>query len=483
MSTALTPEDSLFRLVDRVATHLEPVSVQSHGLKAILQSWLGFLAAQSEAAIIWTKLPRGRGWQELLSQYGHAQPRSHLYCLDRPRQEGGNRPQVAPPQLRLPLPDRRLWRGEYLLLFCLPSGSGVLLAQRHPPASQRGPQAGEATAAQRVELRVVSSLQPTVVSEVRAALQQMLYTCLQTYPDHVEWTDLLSHWETVCPPPASSTNLAWLDQFLCWQWQKQAQLGHQVSRYRRQAQSATDLSRQNESLMSQLQLREEFCHAIGQELRTPLANIKMALSLLTSSKLPPQQQQRYLTLISHECDRQSSVINGVLDLLQIEVNARQVTPAPSRLIETVPAVISTYQPLAEEKGIRLTCTITDDLPSLACPEAWLRQIMIHLVHNSIKYTPSGGEAWVAAQQRQADRVEVVIQDTGQGIAPNEVPKIFDHFYQGRQQPPDQPEGAGLGLTIVQQLLTHCGGTITVNSHPGKGTTFRVYFPTHEEPEQ
>jgi len=476
MSTASTPEDSLFRLIGRVAANLEPVSVQSYGLKAILQSWLGFLAAQSEAAIIWTKLPRGKGWQELLRQYGQAQPRSHLYCLDRPHSEGRNHPQVEPPQLRLPLPNRQLWRGEYLLLFWLPSGSGALLAQRCLPSPGQRPDA------ERVELQIVSSMQPAVVNEVRAALHQMLYTCLQAYPEPIEWTDLLSHWETVCPPPAFPTNLAWLDQFLCWQGKQQAQLEHTLSRYRRQAQSATDLSLQNESLRGQLQLREEFCHAIGQELRTPLANIKMALSLLTAPKLSSPQQQRYLALIGHECDRQSSVINGILDLLQIEVKARQLTPEPSQLIEIVPAVISTYQPLAEEKGILLAYTIADDLPPLACPGSWLRQIMIHLIHNSIKYTPRGGEVWVTAHHRDDDSIAVVIQDTGQGIAPAEIPKIFDHFYQGRQQPADQSAGAGLGLTIVQQLLTHCGGTITVNSHPSQGTTFRVYFPIYEKPE-
>jgi signal transduction histidine kinase len=141
-------------------------------------------------------------------------------------------------------------------------------------------------------------------------------------------------------------------------------------------------------------------------------------------------------------------------------------------------VVSTYQPLAEEKGIMLAYTIPNNLPKVACPDAWLRQIMIHLLNNSIKYTASGGEVWVTA--RQLDQgVQIEVRDTGVGITSTDLPNIFDYFFRGRNLPPDADEGAGLGLSIVQQLLMVCNGTIMVNSQPNSGTTFLVQLPLHQ----
>jgi signal transduction histidine kinase len=185
-----------------------------------------------------------------------------------------------------------------------------------------------------------------------------------------------------------------------------------------------------------------------------------------------------MEMISHECDRQSALISGVLNLLQIETSANHTQLVPVHLEETVPPVVSTYQPLAEEKGVMLAYTIPRDLPKVACPDAWLRQIMIHLLNNSIKYTQSGGEVWVTARPTEG-AVELEIRDTGIGIAATDLPNIFDYFYRGRSLPSSGSEGAGLGLSIVQQLLMLCGGTIVVNSHVDRGTTFLVHLPTYQ----
>jgi signal transduction histidine kinase len=185
-----------------------------------------------------------------------------------------------------------------------------------------------------------------------------------------------------------------------------------------------------------------------------------------------------MEMISHECDRQSALISGVLNLLQIETSASQTQLVPVHLNETVPPVVSTYQPLAEEKGVMLAYTIPSSLPKVACPDMWLRQIMIHLLNNSIKYTPSGGEVWVTARPGD-DVVEIEIRDTGIGIAANDLPKVFDYFYRGRNLAGNATDGAGLGLSIVQQLLMLCGGTIVVSSQPDRGTTFLVRLPIYE----
>ena len=161
--------------------------------------------------------------------------------------------------------------------------------------------------------------------------------------------------------------------------------------------------------------------------------------------------------------------------MQLESSEQQTVIMPLRLSEIVPGVVSTYQPLAGEKGIMLAYTVSTDLPAVYCSPAWLRQIVINLLHNSIKFTPTGGKVWVIASA-QGDYVQLEFRDTGIGISPYEIPRIFDRFYRVRSASSDDPSGAGLGLTIVQQLLLRCGGSISVKSKAGEGSTFNVLLP-------
>jgi len=205
--------------------------------------------------------------------------------------------------------------------------------------------------------------------------------------------------------------------------------------------------------------------------------MKTALTLLNAPALKPAQRQRYMEMLSQECDRQSALITSVLDLVQLEDVTDQTPMQPLRLTDAVPGVVSTYQPLAQEKGIMLAYTIPEDLPAVSCLGSWLRQIVINLLHNGIKFTPSGGKVWVKAKQ-QGDFVEIEFRDTGIGIAPAEIPKIFDRFYRVRQNPGEDSGGSGLGLSIVQQLLLRCGGSISVRSKLSEGAIFSVLLPIY-----
>ncbi len=225
------------------------------------------------------------------------------------------------------------------------------------------------------------------------------------------------------------------------------------------------------------EFKDESIAHLMQELRTPITNIKTALKLLESPVLKQPQRQRYLELIRRECERQNSLINGASRLLALEYVQAQSGIEAIQLAQIVPGIVSTYQPLAEEKGVRLGYTIPNDLPVIYCVEMWLRQIAIDLLHNGIKYTPEGGQVFVRASL-QGDYVQLEFKDTGIGIAPTEIPKIFDRFYRGRHGSDEQTNGAGLGLTIVQNILLRCGGSISVVSQVGIGSKFRVLLPIH-----
>ncbi len=225
------------------------------------------------------------------------------------------------------------------------------------------------------------------------------------------------------------------------------------------------------------EFKDESIAHLMQELCTPITNIKTALKLLESPVLKPPQRQRYLELIRRECDRQNSLINGASRLLALEDSRLRSGIEAIKLSQIIPGIVSTYQPLAEEKGIRLGYTIPNDLPPIYCVEMWLRQIAIDLLHNGIKYTPEGGQVFVRASI-QDNYVRLEFKDTGIGIAPAEIPKIFDRFYRVRNSADEPNNGAGLGLTIVQNILMRCGGSISVVSQIGVGSKFRVLLPTH-----
>ncbi|HEY9598110.1 MAG TPA: HAMP domain-containing sensor histidine kinase, partial [Cyanophyceae cyanobacterium] len=223
-----------------------------------------------------------------------------------------------------------------------------------------------------------------------------------------------------------------------------------------------------------LRTKDEFLRRVVQELRTPLTNMKTALRLLDSAQLKPPQRQRYMQLLNTECDRQTSLITGLLDLVELEGESPSLSMLSVQVLDIVPGVVSTYQPIAQEKNIQLGYTIPAGLPAVACSETWLRQIVIQLLHNSLKFTLAGGQVKVRGSLHH-DSVQLEFEDTGIGIATSEIPNIFNSFYRGRSTPGENP-GAGLGLTIVQQLLRRCGGSISVTSKLSEGTSFKVVLP-------
>jgi two-component system, OmpR family, phosphate regulon sensor histidine kinase PhoR len=213
-----------------------------------------------------------------------------------------------------------------------------------------------------------------------------------------------------------------------------------------------------------------------QALRPPLTAIKTALTLLESPNIKPGQRQKYLDMIRRECDRQNSLIAGSSDFLALsqEVDLRQVPPL--LLSEVLPGAIGTYQTLAKDREISLTYQIPSKLPPVACPESWLQRIISEILQNSLKFTAPQGQiaVLVTAQEKQ---VQIEFRDNGCGISSSDLPRIFDCFYRGQVvgASPDR-EGAGLGLTIVKNLLTRCGGSIFVVSQVDTGSRFRVLLP-------
>jgi len=466
------------------------IQVRPRGFHAILQSTVEFLDRLQLNVTLLAKLPPGTFWRQDLANYCQTTGwRNRLYTFSRlPYAEGAVA--ALPNETGLPLGDLPAWHNDYFLMMLGPEFAAMVVAHRLQPVSAGGEQSEAQTLqeddlvvrpGQRTSyLSVCCSINPTLIQEMRAEIHQTLTAIAQAHPYDLDIQELLTGWDRRCPvaEPNSPAVLDNVDRWLTWQVRQQDHLRQSASTYREQALSASSLSSQNEVLLNTLRLKDSFLNTVGQELRTPLTTIKTALSLLASPSLKGPQRQRYLDMISHECDRQSALISGVLNLMQTETSLGQLQPEAIKLGEVIPPIVSTYQPLAAEKGVLLAYTIPDGMPPIACPDPWLRQIMIHLLSNSIRYTRSGGNVWVRVHQRE-DMVEVQVQDTGVGILATDIPHLFEHFYRGRNPAVDGSEGAGLGLSIVEQLLTYCGGTIAVKSQPDRGTTFKVAFPLYQ----
>lgn len=492
--SALSQEISLYDLALNADPPIPFIQVSPRGFKALVHSMVDFLVEQKIQAALITKLPIGDLWQDDLQRYlSHADLPQAVYQFvrlstlstpDALEKEGSARTIPIPyPRYTIPTASSLHLSSEYLILILGQGFAGMMLARRFQADEETSPiEVADLIKDGRQYLRVTFSINPVTIRSVLQSLSEIVRASAQEYPHLAVLAELAATWETQFPDLAiTPLALTFLDQLLLWHLEREENLRQSAANYRRQAMEASSLSSQNEVLLSTLQSKDDFLSTVGQALRTPITTIKTALTLLSSPSLKPAQRQRYMDMISTECDRQSTLITSVLDLLQIERSLGTVRPDPIQLFDTVPAVVSTYQPLAQEQGIMLAYTIPNNLPPVACPDAWMRQIMIHLLHNGIKFTPPGGQVWVKAR-RHEDFVEIDVQDTGAGIPSNELPRIFEHFYRGRQPIHGGGEGAGLGLTIVHQLLLYCGGMISVESQIGEGTTFHVQLPIYESGE-
>ncbi len=500
MTLPTPPVLSLFESLAQQKGSPEAVSVSPTSLKGVVASWVDSLVEQSCSALVWAKFPRGEAWQaELLRCVALLPDDRQVYALGSASDEGAV-PLMAPldgdtilassehqpvtVQLKADNPLRR----EFFFMVVSKEFCGLIVGQRVKVKRVSSELAAESTvdgvdrrnmlmvscamgwAEVQPLLKLLESILETQTEEISdgTVAEMTIAGCLERWRSQLTAWNLPENIEALAPVAAGLMNR---------QIYRQEDLWQRMMVHRKQAEMVDRLQGQNEVLLQTVRSKDEFLSTVGQELRTPLTNMKTALTLLNSPNIKPPQRQRYMDLLVRECDRQTSLIRSLLDLVNLDQMGERETLQAICLSDVVPGVVSTYQPLAEEKGVRLAYTIPDNLPPIACLIPWLRQIVMGLIHNGVKFTPPGGQVWVKAKQ-QGDFLQLEIKDTGIGISVQEIPKIFDRFYRVRQVGGMDLGGAGLGLTIVQQLLLRCGGSISVKSRPGEGSVFSVMMPIY-----
>jgi signal transduction histidine kinase len=215
--------------------------------------------------------------------------------------------------------------------------------------------------------------------------------------------------------------------------------------------------------------RRDLVAAVSHDLRTPLAATRALIEALADGVAnDPQTERRYLSSASRELEHLSRLVDDLFELARIDAGVLDLTLEEASLHDMVSDTISSFQPQAEQKGVRLVGEISGDVdPVLANPPR-LQRVLHNLVSNALRHTPADGTVTLRAAP-EGDVARVEVSDTGGGIAAEDLSRVFERSF--RPEEGDTP-GAGLGLTIARGLVEAHGGTMDVDSEPGRGSCFR-----------
>lgn len=222
-----------------------------------------------------------------------------------------------------------------------------------------------------------------------------------------------------------------------------------------------------------------FLSSVSHELRTPLNAILGYTQLLMDGTYgsPSKKQIPPLEGIIRNANDQLKLVNDLLDLTQIESKRLSINIEEVDLSKLIHDVCKGMEPLFEKKSLSVYCDVQAGLPTIESDPFKIRQVITNLLSNALKFTHNGGVTISARPGPQKKSVEIIVKDTGIGIPPEELPKIFDVFHQvDRKTMREYGGGIGLGLAIVKELVSLLEGKVGVESVAGEGTNFTVSLP-------
>jgi PAS domain S-box-containing protein len=224
-------------------------------------------------------------------------------------------------------------------------------------------------------------------------------------------------------------------------------------------------------------MKTEFVSQVSHELRTPLTAIKGFTELLLDGDAGDvnDEQQEYLDIVKSNVDRLVALINDLLDISRIESGRIKLDLAAIDVAAIIRSVVATMRPLLEGKQQTLTTTIEADLPEAMGDRDRVVQVMTNLVSNAYKYTQAGGAIEVSAAS-SGDMLRVAVRDNGMGIPADDIPRLFTRFFRVDSSLTREIGGTGLGLSIVKSIVELQGGTVSVESEVGQGSTFGFTLP-------
>ncbi|WP_059045116.1 sensor histidine kinase [Paenibacillus rubinfantis] len=225
-------------------------------------------------------------------------------------------------------------------------------------------------------------------------------------------------------------------------------------------------------------MRQDFISNVSHEIQSPLTSIRGFARALRRPDLSPEKRNHYLEIIESESRRLSQMSDNLLKLSSLEADRGSLQTNRFRLDRQLQHVVLACEPQWLAKNIQIQLEVSS--LEVEGAEDLLSQVWMNLLHNSIKFTPEGGEIAVSLTS-EADRAVVTVTDNGMGMSESERVHIFERFYKADKSRTRSSGGSGLGLSIVKKIVDIHEGEITVTSEPGKGSSFKVAIPFRWKP--
>jgi signal transduction histidine kinase len=254
---------------------------------------------------------------------------------------------------------------------------------------------------------------------------------------------------------------------------------------RKVQEATTELAEQNELLRRQhialeqaSALKSQFLANMSHEFRTPLNAIlgytHMLLNGVTGSVTEPQRKS--LTRIDSNSRHLLALINDILDITRIEAGRMPLTLTTFKIPELVDEVMAELEPIIKRSNLTVRSNMPRSLPAIKSDRQKVKQVVLNLLSNALKFTPSGSVTLGASHDARAGQIVISVSDTGVGIAPDDQKKVFEDFRQLDSSPTRGYGGTGLGLSICRRLSQMLDGSIELQSTSGQGSTFMLRLP-------
>lgn len=225
--------------------------------------------------------------------------------------------------------------------------------------------------------------------------------------------------------------------------------------------------------------RREFVANVSHELRTPLTNIKSYTETLmdAAGELPPEMERKFLGIISGEADRMARLVKDLLTLSKLDYGRMDLKFTRFSMADMLKSVHAAMLLDAQNRGHQLKLELRGKIPDMVGDRERLEQVVVNILSNAVKYTPSGGHITLSAEKRDEQHISIQVEDDGIGIPKEDIPRLFERFYRVDKARSRDKGGSGLGLAIAKDMVEAHKGTIHLHSVPDFGTTVTIILPT------